>query len=86
MANGEIVVEQLSKEYPGGVVAVADVSLRVEAGRIFGFLGPNGAGKSTTIKILTTLALPTGGRATVVARAQALATAFGPRLEPTGPV
>ena len=65
MANGEIVVEQLSKEYPGGVVAVADVSLRVEAGRIFGFLGPNGAGKSTTIKLLTTLALPTGGRATV---------------------
>ena len=65
MSNGEIVVENLSKQYPGGVVAVEDVSLRVEAGRIFGFLGPNGAGKSTTIKILTTLALPSGGRATV---------------------
>ena len=48
MSNGEIVVENLSKQYPGGVVAVEDVSLRVEAGRIFGFLGPNGAGKSTT--------------------------------------
>jgi ABC-2 type transport system ATP-binding protein len=32
---------------------------------VFGFLGPNGAGKSTTIKILTTLILPTTGRAVV---------------------
>src|SRR6185503_7800542 len=32
---------------------------------IFGFLGPNGAGKSTTIKILCTLAKPTGGEAKV---------------------
>jgi len=32
---------------------------------VFGFLGPNGAGKSTTVKILTTLALPTAGRAAV---------------------
>lgn len=28
------------------------VSLRIEAGQIFGFLGPNGAGKSTTIRVL----------------------------------
>ena len=89
MANGEIVVEQLSKEYPGGVVAVADVSLRVEAGRIFGFLGPNGAGKSTTIKILTTLALPTGGRATVggydvVTQAEAVRRIAGVALQDIG--
>jgi len=47
------------------VKAVQGVDFCVEAGRIFGFLGPNGAGKSTTIKILTTLALPTSGRVTV---------------------
>lgn len=65
MVNGEIIVENLVKQYPGNVVAVEDVSLHVKEGSIFGFLGPNGAGKSTTIKILTTLALPTSGRATV---------------------
>jgi ABC-2 type transport system ATP-binding protein len=37
----------------------------VRAGETFGFLGPNGAGKSTTIKMLCTLADPTGGEATV---------------------
>lgn len=64
MANREIVVEKLAKRY-GEIAAVDDVSFSVAGGQIFGFLGPNGAGKSTTIKILTTLALPTSGRALV---------------------
>ena len=63
--NGEIRVENLVKKYPGDVVAVDDISFHVKSGIIFGFLGPNGAGKSTTIKILTTLALPTEGSAFV---------------------
>jgi ABC-2 type transport system ATP-binding protein len=65
MSNHGIIVENLIKEYKGGVKAVDGVSFQVGEGRIFGFLGPNGAGKSTTIKILTTLALPSGGIATV---------------------
>lgn len=65
MSNRGIIVEQLVKRYPGDVLAVDGVSFNVEAGQIFGFLGPNGAGKSTTIKILTSLALPSSGRATV---------------------
>jgi ABC-2 type transport system ATP-binding protein len=65
MSNREIMVENLIKRYPGDVVAIDDISFNVEAGQIFGFLGPNGAGKSTTIKILTTLGLPTDGRASV---------------------
>ena len=65
MSNREINVENLKKQYSGGVTAVNDVSFRVNSGEIFGFLGPNGAGKSTTIKILTTLALPSSGTATV---------------------
>jgi ABC-2 type transport system ATP-binding protein len=64
-SNREIVVENLVKRYPRDVVAVDDVSFQVKPGQVFGFLGPNGAGKSTTIKILTTLALPTSGRASV---------------------
>ena len=65
MQNREITVHNLVKSYPGGVTAVDNVNFTVEGGQIFGFLGPNGAGKSTTIKILTTLALPTSGKATV---------------------
>lgn len=89
MANGEIIVENLVKRYPGDVVAVEDVSLRVENGRIFGFLGPNGAGKSTTIKILTTLILPSGGRATVggfdvVSQAEAVRRIAGVALQDIG--
>jgi ABC-2 type transport system ATP-binding protein len=65
MSTREIVVENLTKYYPGDVRAVDGVNFTVKAGSIFGFLGPNGAGKSTTIKILTTLALPTSGSARV---------------------
>lgn len=65
MNDREIIVEDLVKSYPGKVNAVQGIRFQVQAGKVFGFLGPNGAGKSTTIKILTTLALPTSGRATV---------------------
>jgi len=65
MSNREIVVDSLGKRYSGDVIAVDNVSFRVDSGQVFGFLGPNGAGKSTTIKILTSLALPTSGSATV---------------------
>lgn len=49
----------------GSLVAVNEINLHVESGRIFGLLGPNGAGKSTAIKMLTTLLLPTSGTAGV---------------------
>jgi ABC-2 type transport system ATP-binding protein len=45
---------------------VADLSMRVGPGEVFGFLGPNGAGKTTAVKMLLGLARPTGGRATVL--------------------
>ena len=60
-----IVVEGLERVYPGGLRAVDGVDLTVASGEIYGFLGPNGAGKSTTVRILTTLLRPTGGRALV---------------------
>ena len=60
-----IAADALVKRYPGDVTALDGVSFSVEPGTVFGLLGPNGAGKSTTVKILTTLARPDGGRASV---------------------
>ncbi|MFF4801949.1 ATP-binding cassette domain-containing protein [Streptomyces sp. NPDC001351] len=56
---------QLIKTYPGEVTALCGMDVTVEPGTVFGLLGPNGAGKSTTVKILTTLAKPDSGTATV---------------------
>jgi ABC-2 type transport system ATP-binding protein len=55
----------LTKIYSSGCKAIDGLSFQVEPGEIFGFLGPNGAGKSSTIRILTTLSLPTAGSAFV---------------------
>jgi ABC-2 type transport system ATP-binding protein len=60
MAAKIIEVSNLTKEF-NGFKAVDSISFSVNTGEIFGFLGPNGAGKSTTIKMLTTLLLPTKG-------------------------
>jgi ABC-2 type transport system ATP-binding protein len=47
------------------VDAVNGISFRVERGELLGYLGPNGAGKSTTIKMLTGILVPSGGRVSV---------------------
>ena len=63
----ELVIETdgLRKVY-GAKVAVADLTLAVPKGEVFGFLGPNGAGKSTAVKMLLGLVAPSGGRARVL--------------------
>jgi ABC-2 type transport system ATP-binding protein len=63
-ANPAVEVLGLAKRY-GDFDAVKGIDFTVGAGETFGFLGPNGAGKSTTIKMLCTLANPTGGTARV---------------------
>lgn len=60
-----IVAEHISKIFKtkkGSLVAVDDVSFRVEPGEIYGLLGPNGAGKTTTLRMLATLLKPVEGR------------------------
>jgi ABC-2 type transport system ATP-binding protein len=58
----------LAREYRD-IRAVDGVSFRLEAGEIVGYIGPNGAGKSTTLKMLTGILVPSGGRIMVDGRA-----------------
>jgi len=50
------------------VVAVKDLTLRIEPGEVYGLLGPNGSGKSTTLKIILGLVSPTRGRTEIFGR------------------
>ncbi|MEX2100778.1 MAG: ATP-binding cassette domain-containing protein [Acidimicrobiia bacterium] len=66
MGEDEVIrTEALTKIYPGGILAVDELTLSVRRGEIFGLLGPNGAGKTTTAGMLTTGVIPTSGRAFV---------------------
>ena len=95
-----IEVDHLSKRFvvgPGrlrgkrqAVEAVRDISFRVERGELLGYLGPNGAGKSTTIKMLTGILVPSGGRVSVagldpsrrrVELARRIGAMFGQRVQ-----
>ena len=54
----------LNKNF-GGKIALKDVTLNVESGKIIGLLGPNGSGKTTLIKILSGILTPSGGEALI---------------------
>jgi branched-chain amino acid transport system ATP-binding protein len=54
-------VRDLSKRF-AGLVAVAEVSFRVEPGEIVGIIGPNGSGKTTLLNMMAGLSSPTAGR------------------------
>lgn len=64
--NNSVVVQTkaLTKHY-GDMVALDQLSINLERGRILGFIGPNGAGKTTMIKILVGLCRPTSGSAMI---------------------
>ena len=65
LEDGNIIeVKNLTKNF-GKFTAVDDISFNVKKGEIFGLLGPNGAGKSTTLRMLSTLARPTKGTASI---------------------
>ena len=56
-----LAVESVSRRF-GSLVAVKDVSLRVEAGELRAIIGPNGAGKTTFFNMISGFLLPTSGR------------------------
>jgi ABC-2 type transport system ATP-binding protein len=62
-----IVFDQLTKRYRS-TLAIDRISFTVQPGTITGLLGPNGAGKSTALRILTGMAQPTSGVATIAGR------------------
>jgi ABC-2 type transport system ATP-binding protein len=63
-ASPAIEARGLTKRF-GAVLALDGLDLDVPRGSVFGLLGPNGAGKTTTIRMLTGLARPTSGSASV---------------------
>lgn len=67
MNDYAVYAEGLARAF-NGTRAVDGVSLSVSRGEIYSFLGPNGAGKSTMVRMLTTLLLPTSGRAFVASK------------------
>ncbi|WP_116049327.1 alpha/beta fold hydrolase [Amycolatopsis palatopharyngis] len=76
LADTPLVIDNLTKSYPGGLTAVRDLSFRVERGQVLGLLGPNGAGKTTTLRMLMGLISPTEGDIKV----------FGHTVAPGAPV
>lgn len=50
------------------VHAIDGVSFRLDEGELVGYIGPNGAGKSTTVKVLSGILVPDGGRVEVLGR------------------
>src|SRR2546422_9457307 len=54
----------------GRAEVLKGISMEVREGEVLGLLGPNGAGKTTLLEILSTLLLPTGGRASVCGRSE----------------
>jgi ABC-2 type transport system ATP-binding protein len=73
MTDAAVAIQGLTKIFPvplhrHSIVAVRDLSLRVEPGEVYGLLGPNGSGKSTTLKIILGLVSPSRGRTEIFGR------------------
>jgi putative ABC transport system ATP-binding protein len=60
-----LTLEQVGKEYPGGVAALRHVSVEIPRGDRVAVVGPSGSGKTTLLTVLGTLERPTSGRVSV---------------------
>jgi multiple sugar transport system ATP-binding protein len=64
----EVLLEKVSKVYPGGVRAVDAIDLRIADGEFTVLVGPSGCGKSTTLRMIAGLEEATGGRISIGGR------------------
>ena len=67
MSDCVLDVQGASKRF-GGLQALGEVSLRIDAGQIYGLIGPNGAGKTTFFNVITGLYVPDAGRFSLAGR------------------
>jgi len=58
-------LDHATKDYPGGVRALDDASLTIEAGELLAIVGPSGSGKSTLLNLMGTLDRPSSGTVSV---------------------
>ena len=64
----EVVLRELGKTFPGGVVAVDRLTLQVADGEFLAIIGPSGSGKTTVLRLITGLETPTTGTVTIAGR------------------
>ena len=62
MSTPVVAVENVTKNYPGGVRALRQASLTVHHGELVAIVGPSGSGKSTLLQLMGTLDAPSSGR------------------------
>ncbi|MGH6855221.1 MAG: ABC transporter ATP-binding protein [Aestuariivirga sp.] len=62
MAEPIVSIRNVSKQFPGGVTAVDDVSIDIAQNEFFALLGPSGCGKTTLLRMISGLEMPTSGQ------------------------
>jgi multiple sugar transport system ATP-binding protein len=57
----DVILENITKQYDSGVIAVSDLTLHVRSGELLAIVGPSGCGKTTTLRLIAGLVEPTEG-------------------------